>query len=157
MGWKSPLTPVLQACIPLLDLQNIFFNQLFYWLRNDAFFLLTSPLLLAWHSSPLAVFFPYGLAGKESACNAGDMGSIAWIEKIPWRGERLPTPVFRPGEFHGLYSPWGGKESETTERLSRSSFPCLVTIYSKLSLGTEKISFRYISSFILPLFLYHCS
>ena len=63
----------------------------------------------------MAVFFPYGLAGKESACNAGDMGSIAWIEKIPWRGERLPTPVFRPGEFHGLYSPWGGKESDTTQ------------------------------------------
>ena len=26
--------------------------------------------------------------------------------KIPWRREWLPTPVFRPGEFHGLYSPW---------------------------------------------------
>ena len=23
--------------------------------------------------------------------------------KIPWRRERLPTPVFWPGEFHGLY------------------------------------------------------
>ena len=27
----------------------------------------------------------------------------------------LPTPVFWPGEFHGLYSPWGCKESDTTE------------------------------------------
>ena len=25
----------------------------------------------------------------------------------PWRRDRLPTPVFWPGEFHGLYSPWG--------------------------------------------------
>ena len=25
------------------------------------------------------------------------------------------TPVFCPGEFHGLYSPWGRKESDTTE------------------------------------------
>ena len=25
-----------------------------------------------------------------------------WIEKIPWRRERLPTPLFWPGEFHGL-------------------------------------------------------
>ena len=25
---------------------------------------------------------------------------------IPWRRERLPTPVFWPGEFHGLHSPW---------------------------------------------------
>ena len=33
---------------------------------------------------------------------------------------KLPTPVFWPGEFHGLYSPWGRKESDTTERLSLS-------------------------------------
>ena len=38
--------------------------------------------------------------------------------KIPWRRARLPTPVFWPGEFHGLYSPWGRKESDVTERLS---------------------------------------
>ena len=25
-----------------------------------------------------------------------------WVGKIPWRRERLPTPVFWPGEFHGL-------------------------------------------------------
>ena len=25
----------------------------------------------------------------------------AWLGKIPWRSERLPTPVFWPGEFHG--------------------------------------------------------
>ena len=31
----------------------------------------------------------------------------SWVEKIPWRRERLPTPVFWPGEFYGLYSPWG--------------------------------------------------
>ena len=41
-----------------------------------------------------------------------------WVGKIPWRRERLPTPVFRPGEFHGLYSPRGRKESDTAERLS---------------------------------------
>ena len=28
--------------------------------------------------------------------------------------ERLPTPVFWPGEFHGLYSPWGSKELDMT-------------------------------------------
>ena len=38
-----------------------------------------------------------------------------WVGKIPWRWERLPTPVFWPGESHGLYSPWGSKESDTTE------------------------------------------
>ena len=30
----------------------------------------------------------------------------------------LPTPVLWPGEFHGLYSSWGGKESDMTELLS---------------------------------------
>jgi len=37
-------------------------------------------------------------------------GFNPWVGKIPWRRERLPTPVFWPGEFHGLYSPWGCKE-----------------------------------------------
>ena len=39
-----------------------------------------------------------------------------WVGKIPWR--RLPTPVFWPGEFHGLYSPWGRRESDMTEEFS---------------------------------------
>ena len=47
-----------------------------------------------------------------------------WVRSLGWedprRRERLPTPVFWPGEFHGLYSPWGRKESDTTERLSLS-------------------------------------
>ena len=38
-----------------------------------------------------------------------------WVGKIPWRRERLPTPVFWPRKFHGLYSPWGCKESDMTE------------------------------------------
>ena len=33
------------------------------------------------------------------------------VGKIPWRRERLPTPVFWPGEFHGVYSLWDHKES----------------------------------------------
>ena len=41
-----------------------------------------------------------------------------WVGKIPWRKERIPTPVFWPGEFHGLYSPWDCKGSVTNERLS---------------------------------------
>ena len=32
-----------------------------------------------------------------------------------WRRERLPTPVFWPGEFHGLYRPWGYKESRMSD------------------------------------------
>ena len=38
-----------------------------------------------------------------------------WVGKFPWRRERLPPPVFWPGEFRGLCSPWGRKESDMTE------------------------------------------
>ena len=38
-----------------------------------------------------------------------------WVGKIPWRRERLLTPVLWPGEFHGLYNPWGCQESDMTE------------------------------------------
>ena len=39
---------------------------------------------------------------------------------IFWPGEFLEQgmatiPIFWPGEFHGLCSPWGRKESDTTE------------------------------------------
>ena len=64
--------------------------------------------------------FPGGSAGKESACKAGGPGFDPWVGQIPWRRERLPTPVFWLGKFHGLYSPWGCKESDMTERLSLS-------------------------------------
>ena len=46
-----------------------------------------------------------------------------WVQKIPWWRAWQPTPVFLPGksprtEEPGGYSPWGRKESNTTERLS---------------------------------------
>ena len=44
---------------------------------------------------------------------------IPGLGRSPEEG-RLPTPVFWPGEFHGLCSLWGRKESDTTERLSLS-------------------------------------
>ena len=47
-------------------------------------------------------------------------GFNPWVGKMPWRRERLPTPVFWPREFHGLYSPRVHKESDMTEQLSLS-------------------------------------
>ena len=43
-----------------------------------------------------------------------------WVGKIPWRRKWQPTLVFLPGKFHGQRSlvgcsPWGCKESGTTE------------------------------------------
>ena len=66
--------------------------------------------------------FPGGSAGKESASNAGDLGSIPGLGRSPGRKERLPTPVFWPGEFHGLHNPRGRKELDVTERLSLSHY-----------------------------------
>ena len=57
--------------------------------------------------------FPDSSVGKESACNAGNPGLIPGSGRSP--GEwMLPTPVPWPEEFHGLYRPWGHKESDTT-------------------------------------------
>ena len=39
--------------------------------------------------------FPCGPAGKESTCNVGDLVLDPWVGKIPWRRERVPTPVVR--------------------------------------------------------------
>ena len=45
-------------------------------------------------------------------------GPIPGLERSPGERNWLPTPVFWPGEFNGLYSPWGHKELDTTEQLS---------------------------------------
>jgi len=56
--------------------------------------------------------------GKESTCNAGDRDLITGLGRSTGEGKKLPTPVLWPGEFHGLYSPWGRKELDRMERLS---------------------------------------
>ena len=53
----------------------------------------------------------------------------SWVGKIPWRRQRLPTPVLWPGEFHGLYSPWDRKESDTIEQLSLSLISQAVSFF----------------------------
>ena len=71
--------------------------------------------------------FPGSSAGKECACNARDPGVIPGLGRsagegigYPLRYSDILTPVFWPGEFQGLYSPWGCKESDKTEQLSLS-------------------------------------
>ena len=77
--------------------------------------------LIDGNSSPWG--FPGGSDGQESVCNAGDSGLIlGGFVKMPWRRKWQPTLVFLPGESHGQrglagYSPWGRKESDSTEQL----------------------------------------
>ena len=73
-------------------------------------------------SPSLGLSFPVGTIGVDEGCPKASLGfpnsSVvkdllqcgrpefdSWVGKIPWRRERLPIPVFCPGEFHGLYSP----------------------------------------------------
>ena len=51
-------------------------------------------------------------------------GFDSWVRKIPWRRKWQSTPALLPGKFHGWrsligYSPWGRKESDTTEQLQQ--------------------------------------
>ena len=62
--------------------------------------------------------FRCGSAGKESACKAGDLGSIPGLGRSSGEGKRLPTPVFWQ-IVHGI------AESDMTEWLSLSlSYVC---------------------------------
>ena len=72
-------------------------------------------------SAPLTSFtccmsVPCGSDGKESACNAGDPGSIPGLGRPPWRREWQPTPVFLPGESHGRKEP-GRLQSIESQRV----------------------------------------
>ena len=73
-------------------------------------------------------------------CFAGSSAykESAWVRKIPWRRDRLPCPAFLLGEYHGQrsvegYSPWGRKESDTTEWLGtarHANSPSLLDLHS---------------------------
>ena len=76
-----------------------------------------------------------------------------WVGKISWRRERLPILVFWPGEFHGLYSPWGLKESDMTERLSHKLFWNLVYFVATLTITYKKMRCFY--SFIFQQIFIH--
>ena len=82
--------------------------------------------------------FPGGSDGKESAYNREDPGLIPGSGRFPREGNANPsiakgmaTLVFLPGESHGQrsqagYSPWGRKESDTTDQVTLSLHPTLL-------------------------------
>ena len=64
----------------------------------------------------LEKLFPCGSAGKESTCSVEDLDLIPESGRSPGEGKGYPL------QYSGLwnsmdYSPWGCKESDTTERL----------------------------------------
>ena len=64
-------------------------------------------------ASPMAQLVKNPPAMQETGFNP-------WVRKIPQRRDSPPTPVFWPGEFHGVYKPWSRKELDMTEWLSLS-------------------------------------
>ena len=66
---------------------------------------------------------PCSSDGKESACNAGDGGSIPGSGRPPGKGNGNPLQYSCLKNLHGqrslaVYSPWGRKELDITKRLS---------------------------------------
>ena len=70
-----------------------------------------------WLPTPVFLGFPCGSAGKESVSSVGDPGSIPGLGRSLEK-EKATHSSNLPGEFHGLYSHWGHKESDTPEQLS---------------------------------------
>ena len=63
--------------------------------------------------------FPGGSAAKESACHAGDLGSIPGLGRSP--GEKKSNPLQYSGLENSMDSTvHGAEELDTTERLSQA-------------------------------------
>ena len=61
-----------------------------------------------------------------------------WVRSLGWEDPlEKNTPVFWPGEFHGLYSLWGPKESDMTEQL-----PLSKELLSNISLTPASACFQ---------------
>ena len=65
-------------------------------------------------------------SGKESAHNAGDVRLIPGSGRSTGGGNGKITPIVLPEKSQGqrslaVYSPWGHKETDTTERLGTHS------------------------------------
>ena len=87
-------------------LQHHSLKTLILW--HSTFFM--SNCLICSHKGFLCVS-----AGKESACNAGDLGSIPGLGRSPGEGKGYPLQYSGLENSMDLYSSWGRKESDTTE------------------------------------------
>ena len=75
--------------------------------------------------------FPGGASGKEATCQSRRRkrhGFCSWVRKVPWRRAWPHTPVFFPGECHGLrsllgYSPQYRKKRHDWNDLLRTCKP----------------------------------
>ena len=83
--------------------------------------------------------FPSDSDGKQSAYNAGDLGSVPELGRSPGEGHGNPLQNSCLENPHGQrslvgYSPWSCKELDTTEQLSTAQDTVLSTLVASLSL-----------------------
>ena len=67
--------------------------------------------------TPVCLGFPVGSDGKESACNAGNLGSIPGLGRSPEKGMATHSSILAwkiPMDREG-YSPWGCEKSGITK------------------------------------------
>ena len=72
------------------------------------------------------------------------------LHSVCWRRQWQPTPVLLPGKFHGPrslvgYSPWGRKESDTTERL-HFHFSVCGTVFRSIHVAAKGAVFMWLSN-----------
>ena len=66
--------------------------------------------------TPVFLGFPCGSAGKESACNAGDLGLIPGLGRSPGEGKGSTLQYFcLENSMDYIQRPWGCNELDTTE------------------------------------------
>ena len=68
---------------------------------------------------------------KNHACQCRKGRFDPWVGKIPWTRAWQPTPAFLPEKSYGQrslmgYSPWGLKESDTTEHGTATYRACII-------------------------------
>ena len=89
----------------------------------------------AWQSAVHAVTrVRHYLASKPPTTASAGQSFDPWVRKISWSKKCQPTPVFLPGMRRGArgYSPWGRKESDTTEHgVTCSEFVAPVKVPSR--------------------------
>ena len=74
------------------------------------------------YHTPVKIFFILRLKWLSVCLQCRRPGFDSWVRKVPWRSKWQSTPALLLGKSHGRrsligYSPWGRKESDTTERL----------------------------------------
>ena len=82
-----------------------------------------------WDQAGCSLGFPGGSAGKESACNAGDLGSVPGLGRSPGEGKGYPLQYF------GL----------------ENSMDCIVHVVAKSQTQLSDFHFRLLSSSCLEM------